>query len=68
MFSATPPYSGADAGGGLGRNKSGDWYRFFQSIKAEISQLPRLVVLLTTNRLGICFTASSSGFVTVAVI
>src|SRR5260221_13177281 len=40
----------------------------FQSIKAEISQLPLLVVLRTYGRSGTCLIAFSSGLVTVTII
>src|SRR5258708_34252303 len=40
----------------------------FQSMKAEISQLPRLVVLRTYRRSGTCLTAFSRGLVTVTII
>src|SRR5438309_383131 len=40
----------------------------FQSIKADISQLPRLVVLRTYCRSGTCLMAFSNGFVTVTII
>src|ERR1700693_1757746 len=40
----------------------------FQSINADISQVPRLVVLLMVNRSGTCLMAFSSGFVTVTII
>src|SRR6201992_649455 len=40
----------------------------FQLIKADISQLPRLVVLRTICRSGTCLMAFSSGLVTVTII
>src|SRR5207237_653086 len=40
----------------------------FQSRNAEISQLPRLVVLLIVFTSGTCFIAASNGFVTVTII
>src|SRR5678816_609948 len=39
-----------------------------QLINAEISQLPRLVVLLIFSRSGTCLMAVSSGLVTVTII
>src|SRR4051812_16934777 len=40
----------------------------FQFIKADISQLPLLVVLRTSDRSGTCLMADSSGLVTVSII
>src|SRR5580700_2804710 len=40
----------------------------FQSINAEISQVPLLVMLLIILRSGTCFTAFSKGLVTVIII
>src|ERR1700754_2992024 len=40
----------------------------FQSIKADISQVPLLVVLRIFNRSGTCLITFSSGFVTVTII
>ena len=40
----------------------------FQFIKADISQLPRLVMLRMSARSGTCLMAFSKGFVTVTII
>src|SRR6187401_271623 len=40
----------------------------FHVMNADISQLPRLVVLRIVSRSGICLIAASNGFVTLTII